>query len=398
MDAIPLLETQRSAITEPMHVALPISPVIHAAALGAMAMLSACADSGPSRSQWAAPFERLGLVPVEPPNEDLRVGDLFVYTVNPEAERGGNTRNVDRRIGAVGRWASLPVAAALEREYEQRPSLPPTPAWTALRAEVQPWQEATTPGGESVFAPGGVPVRLRHVTIPSGARVVGTDFVETMIPAEVVSLTTGDQWQDAKSITITVGSAELYSLSLDALLALLVDETDDADGRGYVLKPEYRSRLPLVAQLGSGHVWVRVISDTLYMRSMDITISAVHIDDMEDIPPPDLTSAPKPPPETVQVDGDPLLQPFERAGKINQMLAASGTDHTPGVMTRIVSATDSGVTLRRIWQYPIAIAVRGITLEVSSSTGAVIRIGTIGGPWPNRPLASAPEQPAETDQ
>ena len=244
----------------------------------------------------AAPFERLGLVPVEPPNEDLRVGDLFVYAVDPEGVRGGSTRDVDRRIGAVGRWASLPIATELDQEYQRRPSLPPTPAWTELRTEGRPWPEATTPGGESIFARGGVPVRLRHVTIPSGARAVGTELVETMIPPEVVSLTTGDQWQDTKGITISIGSAELYSLSLDALLALLallVQETDDADGRSYVLKSEYRNRLPLIAQLGSGHVWVRVISEVLYVRSMDIAIDAVHLDDMEDIPPPDLTSAPK---------------------------------------------------------------------------------------------------------
>ena len=366
-------------------------------ALAALATLSACTGSGSSRGQWAAPFERLGLVPVEPPNEDLRVGDLFVYTVDPEGERGGSTRNVDRRIGAVGRWASLPVATSLEKEYEQRPSLPPTPAWSGFRAEGRPWPEATTPGGESIFAPGGVPVRLRHVTIPSGGQIVGTTSVETMIPPEVISLTTGDQWQDATSITITIGSAELYSLSLNALLALLVEETDDADGRGYVLKPEYRSRLPLVAQLGSGRVWVRVISDVLYMRSMDIAIAAVHLDDMEDIPPPDLMSAPKPPSEMAPIEGDPLLHPFERAGQINRLLAASGTDLTPGVVTRIISASDSGTTLRRIWQYPIAIAVRGLTLEVQSDTGAVVRIGTLGVPWSNRPLASAPEPPAEMD-
>ena len=362
---------------------------IRAVTLAALAGLAACADSGKKFNQWAAPFAELGLVPVEPPNEDLRVGDLFVYPVDPEGERGGSTRTVDRRIGAVGRWASLPVPTALEQEYADRPSLPPTPAWTELRAESRLWPEATTSGGESIFAPGGIPVRLRVVSIPSGARAIGVELVEAMIPSEVVSLTTGKAWQDTKGITITVGSAELYSLSLDALLALLVEEAGDPDERGYVLKSAYRSRLPLVSQLGSGHVWVRVISEVLYVRSMDITIDAVQIDDMQDVPPPDLTAAPKPQ-ETVQVDGDPLLQPFERAGKINRLLADSGTDQTPGVVTRIVSATDSGVTIRRIWQYPIAIAVRGLTLEVQSGTGEIVRIGTLGEPWSNRPLASAP--------
>ncbi len=361
------------------------------ATLGALLTLSACADSN-KRTEWAAPFERLGLVPVEPPNEDLRVGDIFVHAVDPEGERGGSTRTVKATIGTVGRWASLPAQTDLEQEYERRPSLPATPAWTALRAEGRPWPEATTSGGESVFAIGGVPVRLRHVSVPSGARAVGTDFVETMIPAEVISLTTGEEWQDTKGVTITVGSAELYSLSLDALLGLLLEENDDEDGRGYRLRQEYRSRLPLVTQLGSGHVWVRVISEVLYVRTMDIAIDAIHIDDMQDVPPPDLTSAPKPPPEKLD-PGDPLVRPFERAARINQLLADSGTDHTPGVVSRVVSASESEVTVRRIWQYPLAVAARGITLEVRSDTGAVVRLGTLGQPWSDRPLASAPEPP-----
>jgi hypothetical protein len=189
----------------------------------------------------------------------------------------------------------------------------------------------------------------------------------------------------------------LYSLSLNALLALLVEESGDGDDRGYVLKSEYSSRLPLIAQLGSGRVWVRVISEVLYVRSLDIAIDPVHIDDMDDLPPPNLTAAPPPPPDAPTFEGDPLLQPFERAGKINVLLANAGVDQSPGVVTRVVSATDAGVTVRRIWQYPIAIAVRGLTLEVDSGTGGVVRIGTLGKPWSNRPLATAPEPQAEEE-
>jgi hypothetical protein len=367
-----------------------------AVTLAALAGLAACADSGQRFNEWAAPFAELGLVPVEPPHEDLRVGDLFVYTVDPEGEQGGSTRNVDRRIGTVGRWASLPVPAVIEQEYEGRPALPATPGWNEFRPEGRLWPEATT-DGTSIFATGQVPVRLRQFSMPSGARAVGTDFVDAMIPAEVVSLTTGAAWEDTKGITLSVASAELYSLSLNALLALLVEESGDGDDRGYVLKSEYSSRLPLVAQLGSGRVWVRVISEVLYVRSLDIAIDPVHIDDMEDVPPPNLTSAPPPPPDAPTFEGDPLLQPFERAGKINALLANAGVDQSPGVVTRVVSATDAGVTVRRIWQYPIAIAVRGLTLEVDSGTGGVVRIGTLGKPWSNRPLATAPEPQAEEE-
>ncbi len=91
-----------------------------------------------------------------------------------------------------------------------------------------------------------------------------------------------------------------------------------------------------------------------------------------------------------------MLRPFERASRINQLLAESGTDHLPGVTTRIVNVGDSGVTLRRILQYPVAIAARGMTLEVQSETGVVLRMGPIGTPWPKGP-APAAAPPADED-
>ena len=367
-------------------------PAVCALATGVLTTLSACADSSPNRVQWAEPFERLGLVPVEPPHEDLIVGDLFVYSADPEGQRGGSTSTVQARIGHVGRWSTLRVSATLDEEYGQRPSLPPTPGWSQGRSTGRPWPQPSSSEGESIFASGGVPGRLREIDLPSSGMSIGDETVEALIPAEVINLTTGDSWKGQKGVAVRAGSAESYSLSLDTLLSLLLEETPDGSDRRYLLKESYRSRLPLFAQPGSGRVWIRVISEVVYIRSLDITVQSVVLDEIEDVPPPDLTAAPTPakaPPK-----GDPMLRPFERASRINKLLAESGTDHLPGVTTRIVNVGKSGVTLRRILQYPVAIAARGMTLEVQSETGAVLRMGMIGTPWPKGP---APAAPADAD-
>ncbi len=344
--------------------------------------------------QWSEPFERLGLVPVEPPHEDLIVGDLFVYGADPEGQHGGSTRTVQARIGHVGRWSTLAVSGPLDDEYGQRPSLPQTPGWSQGPSTGRSWSKPSSPEGQSIFAAGGVPGRLREIDLPSSGMSVGDETVEALIPAEVINLTTGDHWKGQKGVAARAGSAESYSLSLDTLLSLLLDEMPDAGDRRYVLKESYRSRLPLVAQQGSGRVWIRVISEVVYMRSLDITVQSVVLDEIQDVPPPDLTAAPKP--VKAAPKGDPMLRPFERASRINQLLAESGTDHLPGVTTRIVNVGDSGVTLRRILQYPVAIAARGMTLEVQSETGAVLRMGPIGTPWPRGPAPVA-APPADAD-
>ncbi len=367
-----------------------------AVASGVLATLSACADTSPTRVQWAEPFERLGLVPVEPPHEDLIVGDLFVYGADPEGQHGGSTRTVQARIGHVGRWSTLAVSGPLDDEYTQRPSLPPTPGWSQDRQDRptgRPWPQPSSPAGQSIFAAGGVPGRLREIDLPSSGMAIGDQTVEALIPAEVINLTSGDHWKGQKSVVVRAGSAESYSLSLDTLLSLLVDETPGAGGRRYVLKESYRSRLPLFAEPGSGRVWIRVISEVVYIRSLDITVQSVMLDEIPNVPPPDLTAAPRP--AKAAPKGDPMLRPFERASRINQLLVESGTDQLPGVTTRIVSVGDSGVTLRRILQYPVAIAARGMTLEVQSETGAVLRMGPIGTPWPRGSAPVADVSPAD---
>jgi len=110
--------------------------------VGIAIMISACAtskstvydddndqyevDDGPA-DQWDTPFARLGLVPVLPPSEDVRVGDIYVFPFNPDS------RTLRKRPGQLGglaaspRWSTLSLLAELQTEYQLRPDWPAKP-------------------------------------------------------------------------------------------------------------------------------------------------------------------------------------------------------------------------------------------------------------------------------
>jgi len=69
----------------------------------------------------------------------------------------------------------------------------------------------------------------------------------------------------------------------------------------------------------------------------------------------------------------------------------SGTDALPDGFTRFLTVGPDYITARRIWRRPLAIGVRGVTLEVDRRTGEVVRLG-----WMGQPLRSlAPPAAAE---
>ena len=42
-------------------------------------------DPDISRTGWSSPASSMGIIPIMPPSEDVRVGDMYVYSFNPDA-------------------------------------------------------------------------------------------------------------------------------------------------------------------------------------------------------------------------------------------------------------------------------------------------------------------------
>jgi hypothetical protein len=319
--------------------------------------------------QWATPLNNLGLVVVDPPREDMRVGDIYLYPTDPETQKASTPLGADqRRIGMMTRWMTLPVLGDVETQYRGRPEWPPVPL----------------EGNRSIFATDVAPARLRSVSLTgASATVMGREEASALIPAELDNLVPGLGLEDYKGITVTTSSAEMYALGLDAVLGLLLDE--QADGGGFVLKEEYRRFLPLMALADSEVVWLRVVSEVVYMRNVDFTVQpATPPDSVEDVPPPDMTAVKAPPPMIEAPSDDPAVIPFQRAERINQLLAASNNNRLPDSTMRVMSVTDTSASLRVEWARGLAIAVRGVTLEVDKSTGAVRRMGAMGQEMPRQ--------------
>ena len=367
-------------------------------ATGTLAAAVGCERPSGSRLaiEWATPFSDLGYVLVDPPQEDIRVGDVFVYAANPEPR---STSAADQarseKMGTRGRWATLPVLGDVENQYQQRPEWPQTPI-RATEAGEHSWSEATSTGQQGIFAPQPVPNRLRDVSLAwMSATISGQEEANAAVPTELVNLAPGTAFDDYKGITISVGAAEMYALALETVLTLLVDEGTADDQPRWVLKEQYRRFLPLAALSDSETVWVRVVSEVVYMRSIDIVVqSAEAPEDVQDIPPPEMTSAKAPAPTIVLAPGeDPAVIPFQRAEEINRLLVAANNDRLPGGVARILSVTEKSVSMRRIWSRGLAVAARGLALEVDKNTGAVMRLGAMGAPLPKRGQKKVSDNP-----
>lgn len=382
-----------------------------------MGMIQGCTLTPPStdhsipyNSQWNASISHMGVSAIVPPSEDVRVGDLFVYPFNPNtSDLATYRRSQSGPLAISPRWASLSLLKDLEAEYQLRPAWPKTPEaylQIAEDPESREWPEPATDERTSLFVEDSVTDRLRIIGIPEFSNVHLTEGeLNGLIPTEAINLVFGAAWNDRKAVTLRLNTAETYSLGLQKIIEAAIEDLppveDQAASRA--LKEPYRNHLSLVADPTSETVWVRILSDVIYIRSMDIIIQAKASfkeddpvnasefveetemviespdSDLDEGEPDDLPE-PDPEPEMEEVLElipdhalDPAYAAFVRAQAINRILIESDNDDLPGGFIRLISVTDDSVTLRRIWQRGLAIGARGLTLEVDKATGEIIR-------------------------
>jgi len=338
-------------------------------------------------SEWSAAIHDMGKFPVYPPTEDVYVGDVFAYSEPPSFSSVKSAEGL--RAAATPRWSSLQVLPELEEEYRRRP------AWGASAS-------APSPEGESLYRTDRVPVRHRVVALRSMLKVtLRLPDLEPFIPIEIAPLIEGPATPDRFAVSVQAGDAEVYSLSVDTMLHQLLDVGDGPDGEGFTLKEEYLDNLSIVADPMTGQAYLVVLTEVLYMRSIEATIRKRDEPPAEDgkkqvraetaepaagAPAEGATEAPD--------EEDPAVAAILRAAAMNQAFGELDIEDRTGGTVRVVMATDNAITLRRDWPHPLAVAVRGITLEVDASTGSVIRMSPLGIDLPQLP---APEPEVEPE-
>ncbi len=385
-----------------------------------------------SRTGWNSPAASMGIIPIMPPSEDVRVGDMYVYSFNPDAA-SSSLRGKDV-LSYSPRWGSLNLLEELEQEYQTRPDWPKTPdAYIQIADETagQDWPEPSNPPGESIFAHDSVTTRLRNIGISEFSTYTLTEGdADVLVPTEAINLVLGTAWNDDKILSIRMNSGETYSLGLQKVIEVALGDSE----QGAVLKSPYRDHLALLADPHSDSVWIRILSDVIYIRSIDFIIqSEAGFEEDEEASADEFVSEAEEIVEVVTVavqedadsnegedtvdgeteDGeeaeadaegadadaqeevseevittvveeilehaiDPAYAAFVRANAINELLIESDADDLPGGFMRFVSITDDSVTIRRVWQRGLAVGVRGLTLEVDKITGEVLRSGNMG--------------------
>jgi hypothetical protein len=367
------------------------APVIIAVGIASCTSTSDGDDATPGRptssriafaEQWSAAIHDMGMFPVFPPTEDAYVGDVYVFSAPPDF--GSLTSADGLRTAATPRWKSLQVLSQLESEYRERPT------WSSSADALSEAGDTS----ESIYRAGRVPVRHRVVGLRSMLKVtLAVHDLEPFIPIEVAPLINGPATPARLAVSVQAGDSETYSLSVDTIVEQLLEIAEEQDGTKFTLKPEHLANLSLAADPRTGRAYLVTVTQVLYVRSVEATIrrrEPTPEGDSADGVPEQSEPATEGPAEPVEsaaavYGADPAVAAILRGKAMNEAFNQSGSEDGVGEGVQIVMATDDSITLRRTWPYPLAVAIRGITLEVDTSTGAVLRMGPLGIELPTQP-------------
>lgn len=309
-----------------------------------------------SRDQWTRSIAQLGLVPVFPPREDVQVGDIYLFTYNPEAPDQAAKPEAEAAEKEwslhPSRWAQVrKVNELLKEEYRLRPSYRET-------------QGAAAPGSSDVVDDGGQPRRLRIVALPD---FVGATFTDApglsrslvhngIVPAETLNLMADPLSSRISMVSMKVPSAESYALAQADLLSELIDQS----GGGKHLRSPYRDSVQWVAH--RGRIWLRVVAEVFYARNLDITVEFEGGR------------------SAAATDGYSMVRPEaearvkDRVAALNESLQANGASRLPGGSIRYINASERRVALRRTWERGVAVGFRGFTLEIDPARNEVLSV------------------------
>lgn len=374
---------------------LPMSLMLSAAVL----VLPACVDRGYVQREWALNMRELAIQPVFPPREDIVVGDLFLFPLDPDSvearrifeskswELNEKDRQTRDSMGMWTRWGTLPLNAAAFSEYKERISFAAT--GDALKGVLEDVAQGEAldltnqpnTGDVPVFGPYGND-EVSKSRVNRGRLVAFPDFSATtyteadfraLIPIEAFNLGLNASYSDFQSVTVRIPAAESYAVSVGDVLTSLMD------ANGNVIAAELTNLRPF-SDLLSGPQFVRVITEVFYARAIDISVvskSSVGVAAKLSV----IEAA-------ADAGGNANANPNQNnaAAQGNVSSDATAADlvkdtnerlneeqRVPGGAVRLVSASDRVIGMRRLFDRPVAIGYRGVTLQLEVSNG-VIRV------------------------
>lgn len=304
---------------------------------------------------WYESLARINFVAVIPARSDIEVGDIYLTWNYQRAEKAQDRlqRMIKRQL-----WQGSIVPAEIAAQQRELDL-----------------------------------VDLAFVAI--GSRE-SSDLIDT-VPSIILS--------SSGRFRIRPTAGRIDSQPLHDMLNWLADD-DPGDIGVTRLKKKYWRNLSAMSIAGTQAVWLHVVTEILYMQSLDIKLSGeldldipenveatvttdmTEDEDVDEISTAENEESMEPDntieqeQATVEVDAEEEdeititqgTNAFTRALAINEALEAQGLDNNVGVKTKIVYIDNDDVVLRSTLPRPVAIGVRGLRVQVNSLTGEVLRV------------------------
>jgi hypothetical protein len=359
------------------------------------AMLAACSTFGRGdvQREWTNTFRELGILPVYPPREDVQVGDIYVRRGSPADTEQAIRRGfmpIDLYLADAG------VHAVMNERYSNhRSHYPTTPGDWGPNLGVP--RNATASSEDHIFM-GGDASRLRQVAFPEFSTIsINQGNLAALVPVKALSLAFAASTSSIREVQVKIANGESAALpAVDVLKAVSIENLGRLDLASFPtslllplldaqrawarsapgLAPEHRCSI-----LEDDCIYLDLITEVYYTRRFEVSIErAVDQGALLDVQTIDRAvqqsanqaagitgSTPAngqdPPPRRASA--------FERAEELNRRLATAQDRTSTGGTISFTSVSEAHVGLTQLYERPIAVGVRAMTLRIDPKTGQI---------------------------
>jgi hypothetical protein len=345
-----------------------------------LALLAGCASpNGPGEvaRNWSCKLREMQIQPVFPPREDVQVGDTYLLPRIAETDAGGYCKTGSEFLPLPTYVAYVNLTAAIDAHYNSRPHLPRTvggggtvtiasagvtiaPATAAASSD-----EATN----SVFA-NGSNKRTRLVGFPDFMSVHISRFaLGAIVPIQSVLAPIGIATENVREASISIPVAESYAVPAGVLGQALV--TGSAGAKALCAAMAFVD----VGGKDKPSGELQVVTEVFYTRAIDVDISAQSALSLSvsrsrsnsatvaagDLPLPGIETITR-----TDAGGSVVAQITRVSDGMVQILQSRG--NVPGVSLAYEQGDALSVKMRRIFDRPVAIGFRSVTLKADQLT------------------------------
>lgn len=335
--------------------------------------LSACTSvpEVPVARQWAATINNFSLQAIYPMREDVRVGDIKLTVDATTAARG---------VLPFRDIARLDLSDDMRKYYEMRPSYPVDQSFATGRDPSKPWAQPT--GNTPIFDPNTTDVnRLRMAALP-GIKVatVAQGTLGGDIPLEGFSLGGAVSAQGNRLLDISLTGIEELKAPDDFTIFSRFKQACASEIQDQLADDQLRNSLALMTAelVEKARPQLAIVNQVYYARAVDYTFKtdkgyavdlaatvgalgelaklSTALGGKGTVPPPTASGAPAP--------ADPAAATAKEIADLVAAMRAKVTGATaPGLSFSTVFVDARGVTLRDVFQVPLAFGAQVVTLD-----------------------------------